>query len=136
MDIDVQVTQVFKRELALSEVWRSRYIGLKLMIPYTGEIVGRGSKEYISDKQFLRRRKLKFLYVVCREFSLHIQLGIIVGKQVKHQKQDAKRHHTPIWTWKYKDSGIDHPMARYTCSSNTLEFCRVLYTNLQKKGVV
>ena len=74
----------------------SRYIGQQLMIPYTGEVMSRGPKEYIRDRSFLRRRKLEFhsssKYKVFSAFPAgdHKRQAVKTSSQDKQSRQAVK----------------------------------------------
>ena len=91
--------------------------------------MGSRPKEYKRDKQFLRRRKLEFLSIVNRMFSLPIKLGVTENKQVtQHQGQNARRVKCR-YERKYMGSGMEYPYNKVDSNSSALEFCRELNPN-------
>ena len=131
MDIDVKVTWISKRKLALSEVMRSRHIGHQPMIPYTGKKWAADRRNTKETGNFWGGKSWSFYLVVCRDFLLLILMGITEDKQSRHASEagclgtsyagmDMEVQEIPEWII---------PVARYTSNSSAHEFRRVLYPN-------
>ena len=72
LDIDVLVAWISKRKLTLPKVWRSRYIGHQLMIPY----MGRWRTKGIHKRQIISDEEKSWVSLSGKEFSITIQLEI------------------------------------------------------------